>query len=151
LRRQRAQMAVVHGQALRRRDYVHMVALDGYGSDYANDGHLGSRADQLGCAALMIRRQVQNHDECHAVVGGHVLEKLLDGQQASGRSTHPYHGKIQVAGPDTRSLRTIGVGIYRGGHHVVLSWSKAWKSPLSKSINCVIHHDGVPTTSEHLK
>ena len=49
------------------------------------DAHLGVLAENVGHQALVIGRQMLDHDKAQPAVGGHVLEKLLKGLQPSGR------------------------------------------------------------------
>ncbi len=56
----------------------------------------------------MIGRQVQDDDERHAVVLGHVLEKLLDGLQTTRRSADSHHREVQVTGAKLSSLWHVG-------------------------------------------
>jgi hypothetical protein len=50
--------------------------------------------------AGVARRQVQDDDEGHLVIGRHVLEQAQQRRQAAGGRTNAHHGERQVGGTD---------------------------------------------------
>ena len=91
------QVPVVHFQVVRGRYHVHMVGFDGGRLVDLNDRHVGNALQNFGHIAFMIGRKMKNDDKGHAIGSGHLLEKMHQGLQATGRCTDAHHGEVERA------------------------------------------------------
>ena len=104
-----AQVAVVGGKTVGRRNHIDMVAFDRHRlGDLAHRHRRGFLDDPVG-HALVVGRQVQHHHKSCTAIAGHLLEEGADGLQPSSRRTDTDHREIQVAWAQRGVLRRCGL------------------------------------------
>ena len=103
-----AQAAIEHRQVEGRRNDVDVVTLDVHGARHLRDRHPRRGLQDRRRIALVLRREMEDHDERHVRRGGQALEQGLDGGQATGGCTDADDRKVEPAGDRPGIGRSIG-------------------------------------------
>ena len=82
-----AQMAILHGKVLGRRDHVNVVGLHPGPAMYLSHGHRSRALKDLGKNALVRGREMHDDYECHATLWGHRSKKTLQSYEPASRAT----------------------------------------------------------------